>query len=674
LEAYGTEAIRNVVSLSHSGAGKTSLVEAMLHASGAISRLGNIADGNTVCDYEPEEIDRASSIQLALGSTEWDGVKVNWLDTPGYADFAGEVLSAIAAADFAAIVVSAVDGVEVGTEATWHQADEALLPRMIIINKMDRENADFYQTLAQVQQRLDRRCVPLNLPIGAESNFSGVSNLLGSSEEVERYEEFHEQLVEAAAESDDALTEKYLEEGGLSPEEILHGLKNGLAARTIFPVVATSATKEIGVTELLDLLKDYAPSPVKAIAVGKDISGDEAEISPNDSGPLAAVVFKTTADPYVGKLSVFKVWRNTLKSDSQVTNARTGQTERIGQAFVPRGKSQENVSFLAPGDIGAVAKLQDTSTGDTIGAKDIGIRLPGIEFANPVYSVSLAPKTKADMDKMGAAVARVVDEDPSLQMTREQSTGETVLSGLGDAHIDVAVKRLQRKFGVEVIVGTPRVPYRETVKIKKAVEYKHKKQSGGHGQYGHVHLELEPQPKGSGVTFETRVVGGAVPREYFPAVEKGVMEAARTGAISGSPVVDLKVTLFDGSSHPVDSSGMAFQIAASQAFKKGLQEANPVILEPLMKISVTVPDSYTGDVMGDLNGKRAKVLGMNPNNGATTIEAEAPLAEMQRYAQDLRSIAQGRGVYTMEFSHYEELPAHLAQKIQEEVEAVGEES
>lgn len=669
MDAYATDAIRNVVSLSHSGAGKTALAEAMLHGSGAVNRLGTIADGNTVCDYEPEEVDRQSSIQLALAPVEWNGVKINFIDTPGYADFSGEVGSALAAADFAALVVSAVDGVEVGAESTWRQAEDRGLPRMVIINKMDRENANFHEVLDQLKERLDRRCVPFNLPDGAESSFGGVVSLIEAEGAVDRFDEFREQLVEAAAEAEDALTEKYLEEGELTPDEILQGLKLGITAGTIFPVVATAATKETGISELLDLLKDYAPSPADAQAAhGQDKSGGAVEVSPGDDGPLAALVFKTTADPYVGKLSFFKVCRNTLKSDSQVVNVRTGQTERIGQVFVPRGKGQENVAALSPGDIGAVAKLQDTSTGDTLGTKD-GVRLDAIEFANPVYSVSLAPKTKADMDKMGTAIARVVDEDPSLQMTREQATGETVLSGLGDAHIDVAIRRLQRKFGVEVVVGTPRVPYRETVTTKTAVEYKHKKQSGGHGQYGHVHLELEPLPKGSGLEFATRVVGGSVPKEYFPAVEKGVMEAARTGVIAGSPVVDLKVTLFDGSSHSVDSSGMAFQIAASQAFKKGLQAAGPVILEPVMKVAVTVPDGYTGDIMGDLNGKRAKVLGMNPGSGTTTIDAEAPLAEMQRYAQDLRSIAQGRGFYSMEFSHYEELPAHLAQKIQEAMAA-----
>ena len=498
MDAYATDAIRNVVTLSHSGAGKTALAEAMLHGSGAASRLGTIADGNTVCDYEPEEIDRKSSIQLALAPTEWNGVKINWIDTPGYADFSGEVGSALAAADFAALVISAVDGVEVGAESTWRQAEARGLPRMIVINKMDRENADFYQVLDEIKERLDRRFVPFNLPDGAETAFGGVVGLIEAGGAVERFDEFHEQLVEAAAESEDALTEKYLEEGELTPDEIRQGLKQGVASGTIFPVVATSATKEIGVAELLDLLKDYAPSPVDAPPVrGQDASGGAVEVSPSDDGPLAALVFKTTADPYVGKLSFFKVCRNTLRSDSQVVNVRTGQTERIGQVFVPRGKSQENVPSLAPGDIGAVAKLQDTSTGDTLAAKDGSLRLETVEFGNPVYSVSLAPKTKADMDKMGAAIVRVVDEDPSLRMTREQATGETVLSGLGDAHIDVAIKRLQRKFGVEVIVGTPRVPYRETVKTKTAVEYKHKKQSGGHGQYGHVHLELEPLPKGA---------------------------------------------------------------------------------------------------------------------------------------------------------------------------------
>ena len=670
MQVYATEAIRNVALLSHSGAGKTSLAEAMLVASGALNRLGDVEEGTTAADFEPEEIERSSSIQTAIVPSEWKDVKVNILDTPGYADFDGEVLSALAAADCALVVVSAVDGVEVGTEVTWNGAADRGLPRIVLVNKMDRDNADFYQVLDAIRSRFGRQCVPVLLPIGAGDSFSGVINLLDPSnaDQDPRFGEFREQLVEAAAETDDALTEKYLDEGDLTPQELASGLKAGVLAGTLFPVLASSATKQIGITELLDFLVEYAPSPAdRGPVAASGSSGDAVELSPVSGNGPVAFVFKTSADPYVGKLSFFRVVAGTMKSDSHFWNANKEEPERFGQLFVPRGKAQESVPSLEAGDIGAVAKLQHTSTGDTICLKESAVTLPAIEFPGGVYSVAIAPKTKADMDKMGAALNRLVEEDPTLRVTRDQETGETLLSSMGEAHIDVAAKKLKRKFGVDVLTDTPRVPYRETITGKANAEYKHKKQTGGHGQYGHVCLELEPLPRGTGIEFTTRVSGGAVPREYFPAVEKGVKEAVVKGALAGSRVVDVKVTLYDGSSHPVDSSGMAFQIAGSQAFKKGLEQANPVILEPIMRLNVTVPDSYTGDVVGDLNAKRSKVLGMNPEGGLTSIEVQVPLAEVQRYATDLRSMTQGRGRYAMEFSHYEQVPAHLAQKIAAEV-------
>jgi len=666
MRVYATEAIRNMVLLSHSGAGKTSLTEALLAATGAINRLGRVEDGTTATDYEPEEIDRRSSIQMAIAPCEWKGVKVNVLDTPGYADFGGEVLSALAAADFTAEVVSAVDGVAVGTEVTWQQAKGRGLPRLLIVNKMDRENADFFRTLDAIKARFGRGCVPVQLPIGAESSFSGIVSLLspGGAGKHPRFAEFREQLTEAAAEADDALTERYLDQGALSDEERARGIKAGLLAGKLFPVLVTSAAKQSGVAELLDFLSTFAPSPKERGPIAaKKGSAEAVSLAPDGKAPLAAQVFKTTADPYVGKLSFFRVVTGTLKSDAQVWNATKGQQERIGQLFVLRGKTQEPVASLSAGDIGAVAKLQYTSTGDSICQKESPVTFPPIKFPSPVYSVGVAPKTKADMDKMGASLARLAEEDPSMRVTRDQDTGETLMSGLGDAHIDVSAKKLKRKFGVDVIVSTPRIPYRETITARTSAEFKHKKQSGGHGQYGHVFLDLEPLPRGSGVQFETRVVGGSVPREYIPAVEKGVMEAVEHGSLAGQRVVDVKVTLVDGSYHAVDSSGMAFQIAGSQCLKKGLAQANPVILEPVMRVTVTVPDSCTGDVMGDLNGKRARVQGMNPRSGITVIEAEAPLAEMQRYATDLRSLTQGRGSYAMEFKRYDPVPAHLAQRI-----------
>ena len=665
MQVYNTESIRNVVLLSHSGAGKTSLAEAMIFASGAITRMGQVPDGNTTSDYEPEESERQSSSHTAILPCEWKGQKVNVLDTPGYADFAGEVTSALAAADCALVLVSAVDGVEVGTELTWQHAEGLGLPRMVLINKMDRENANFFETLERVQARFGRECVAVHLPKGSGA-FEGIVELLNPAEADQhlRFGEFREKLVEAAAETNDTLTEKYLDQGDLSQEELAKGLKAGILAGSIVPVMAGAATQQIGVPQVLELIAQYGPSPLDRPAVeAKRGSGETVELKPEDGSPLAVLVFKTTADPYVGKLSYLRVMGSTLKSDSQVWNVNKGQAERIAQLFVPRGKAQEGVPSLSPGDIGAVAKLQYTATGDTLTQKEKAVMLSFLEFPRPVYGVAITPKTKTDMDKMGTSLARLVEEDPSLQVTREQEISETVLSGLGDAHIDVACKKLKRKFGVDVLVSPPSIPYRETITMKTNAEYKHKKQSGGHGQYAHVFLQLEPLPRGGGVEFGTRVVGGAVPKEYIPAVEKGVMEGVQQGMLAGSRVVDLKVTLYDGSSHSVDSSNMAFQIAASQAVKKGLQEGSPVILEPVMLVKVTVPDSFTGEIMGDLNGKRARVSGTTPQEGSTVVEAQVPLSEMQRYATDLRSMTQGRGYYTMEFSHYEEVPAHLAQKV-----------
>ncbi len=665
MQIYATDAIRNIVLLSHGGAGKTTLAEAMLHTSGAISRMGRIEDGATTTDYESEEIERRTSVSLAMAPVEVGGVKLNIIDVPGYADFIGDAVSGLAAADCAAIVISAVDGVEVGTESFWKQAEAMGLPRLIVVNKMDRENADFYRTLTAIQERLGRLCVPVMLPQGAVQTFTGVTNLLNPADlgKDPRYAEFRDALTEVAAEADDALTEKYLEKGGLAQEDLERGVKLGLLKGTLVPVLVTAATKEIGIKELMDFLAKNAPTPNERPAVeAKDTGGKSVQLS-SKAGPPAALVFKTTADPYVGKLSYLRVVSGSVKSDSQVWNAQKGQPERIGQVFVMRGKHQEAVTQLNAGDIGAIAKLQHTNTGETLCVRETSVQVPMAAFPNPIYSVAISPKTKADMDKMGAAVMRLVEEDPSLRFTRDQATSESVLASQGDAHIDVAVKKLKRKFGVDVLTATPRIAYRESIASKTQAEYRHRKQSGGHGQYGHVVLDIEPQPRGAGVKFEVKVVGGSVPREFIPAVEKGVMEAIHQGPLSGSPIVDVKATLVDGSSHSVDSSGMAFQIAAIQCLKKGIQQATPVILEPVMSFKITVPDSATGDVMGDLNSKRGRVLGMTPLNGYTTVEAQAPLAEMQRYAIILRSMTQGRGTYEMEFSRYEPVPAHLAQKI-----------
>ena len=679
MKAYRTEQLRNVGLFSHGGAGKTSIAEAMLFCAGAIGRLGRVEDGTTVSDYDPEEVRRHISVQLALLPLEWRNTKINLVDTPGYADFVGEVHEAVRAVDSAIVVFEAVAGVEVGTETVWQQADNHGLPRLVLINKMDRENANFERTLEQMVSRFGKRLVPIQLPIGAESTFDGVVDLLTMkayrgadlieseipAELRTRAEQARESLVEAAAETDDELIAKYLEGEALSDDEIRTGLRAGVLSGQVVPVLCCAALTNKAVAPVLDAIANYLPSPADRPGVeATNLVTQKPEVlKPGDDQPLAALVFKTTADPFVGKLTYFRVFSGVMHSDSTVWNAAKGREERLGQLFVIRGKSQEPIVQLGAGEIGAVAKLQETSTGDTLCYKDHPVALEAISFPEPVLSVAVAPKTKADLDKLGNALTRLVDEDPTLQVRKDPDTGETIVSGLGESHVEIAAEKMRRKFGVDVTLSIPRVPYKETITIPSKAEYKHKKQTGGHGQYGHVLIELEPTERGAGFEFAERVVGGAVPRNFIPAVEKGVREVLTEGNLAGYPVVDVKVTLYDGSSHSVDSSEMAFKIAAAQAFKKGFDLGRPVLIEPIMNVTVTVPEQYVGDVMGDLNTKRARVMGINPQGGLTVIEAQAPLAEMQRYATDLRSLTQGRGTYRMEFSHHEEVPAHIAQQV-----------
>ena len=618
------------------------------------------------------EIRRRSSVQCSLAPCEWKEHKINLLSATGYLEFLGEIWAALSVADSAILLVDATVGVEVGTEFRWRELEERGLPRFIYINKMDRENADFFRSLDMVQSRFRRRCVPLQLPLGAQANFRGVVSLLDAEAEVpvelqESVAKWREQLVETVAEADDELTEKYLEKGELSSEELLQGLKKGVASGSVVPVLAGSAVQNLGVREMLDGIVQLFPSPVERPPLKATNAGSKAEevVHAQSEGALAALVFKTTADPYVGRLSYFRVFSGKLNSDSQVWNASRGQVERFGQLYVPWGKSQEPVSQLQAGDIGSVAKLANTGTGDTLASRDNPLLLPRPVFPEPVFSVAAFPKTKADVDKMAVALGRMCEEDPSLRYHRNQDASETILSGMGDVHIEVALEKTRRKFGVELLSQMPKIAFQETIATKTVAEYKHKKQTGGHGQFGHVTLEMEPLPRGSGVEFASRVVGGAVPREYIPAVEKGVIDSLQEGVVGQFPVVDVRVTLTDGSSHSVDSSNMAFQIAGSHAARKGLQQASPLILEPVYGVKVTVPDSATGDVVGDLNSKRGRVLGMYPENGLTAIEVEVPLAEIQHYAADLRSLTQGRGVYTMVFDHYDPIPSHLQQRLVE---------
>jgi elongation factor G len=556
------------------------------------------------------------------------------------------------------------------------------MPRMIVVSKMDRENANFDRTLELVRERFGKQVVPIQLPIGSQESFEGVIDLIslkayrgagGEPTDVPAdlrpaAESAREALIESAAEGDDTILSKYLDGGELSEDEIRTGLRDGIASGAITPVVCCAALTGKAVKPILDAITTLLPSPTQrgAVTATDGQTNRPIQLRPTEDAPLAALVFKSTADPYVGKLSYFRVFSGVLHSDSHVWNTSRGHEERLGQLFVVRGKSQEPVVQLGPGELGAVAKLQGTGVNDTLASREKPLTLAPIEFPEPMFAMAVQPKTKADLDKLGSALARLSEEDPTLRVYKHPDTFETLIEGLGESHIDIAAERLHRKFGVDVVLSLPRVPFKETVVGKAQAEYKHKKQTGGHGQYGHVFLEIEPLPRGRGFEFAERVVGGSVPKNYIPAVEKGVREVLPEGNLAGYPVVDVKVTLYDGSYHPVDSSEMAFKLAAAQAFKKGVDQAHPVLLEPIVDLSVAVPDQYVGDVMGDLNTRRARVQGMFPEGGMTVIQAQAPLAEVQRYATDLRSLTQGRGTYTLKTASFEEVPQHIAQNIMTE--------
>ncbi len=686
MKEYRTEQIRNVVLLGHGGTGKTSLAEAALFSSGGISRLGKVDDGTTASDFEPDEIKRKISLSLALVPCEWADHKINIIDTPGYADFVGEVKSGIRAADLGCIVVDAVAGMQVGTEMAWANADKANLARVIFINRMDRENANFDQALSQLQARYGKKVAPLALPIGAQDGFAGIVSLIeqkaylgekGTPGDIpagmaDAVASAREQLVEAVAEADDDLLAKYLEGEELNVDELTGALKKGIASGIVCPVFAGSSARNIGVAKFLDALVADCPCPAEVAPRSATGASGEEQLTADAAGPFAALVFKTSADQFVGRLNYLRVVSGTLKADSHVWNANHNADERIGQLIILKGKTQDHAPTLVAGDIGAVAKLAHTVTGDTLCAKEHMLTLPPVEFPKPPFNVAVTPRGKADVDKLGPSLHRIAEEDPTLVVHRDEKTGETIISGMGETHVEVAAEKMKRKFGVEVDLHAPKVPYRETVTAKVESEYIHKKQTGGHGQYARVSITVEPN-KGGGFEFVDKVVGGAVPRNFIPAVEKGVLEALHEGALAHFPMVDLRVTLFDGKEHPVDSSEMAFKLAGSQALKQGALKANPVLLEPVVEMKIRVPDSNTGDVMSDLNGKRAKVHGMSPEDGGTTvIDAEAPLAEVLRYATDLRSITQGRGSFEMAFHHYDEVPQHIAQKVIAEAQKARE--
>jgi elongation factor G len=693
LKTYDAKDIRNVLLVGHGGSGKTTLLEAMLFASGAITRMGTIEDGNTVSDHDPDEQRRQISVSLAMAPIEWKDTKINVLDAPGTADFVGDVRSAIRAADAVILVVSAVDGVEVQTEYAWELAVQEGLPRAIFVNKLDRERADFQATLDQLVSSFGNQVAPFELPIGAEQEFQGIADLLHekadhypsgpTAEETEWPEELHatadparEKLIEAVAESDDALIEQYLEEGTLPEAVITQGAKDGFTNARLAPVFVGSASKAIGIDRLLDFIVEEFPSPLdraplQVIAKG----GEEKERACDPNGPVSAFVFKTVSDPFVGHITMFRVFSGKVRPDSSVHNATQGTDERIGQLFALKGKEHETVSEVPAGDIGAVAKLPHTHTGDTFATKDDPVQLAPVELPEPLLAYAIAPKTKGEEDRLATGLARLREEDPTFRVARNDETHETVIYGMGEAHLGVQMERLKAKFGVEVEAKPAKIAYRETIRARAKAQGRHVKQSGGHGQYAVCEIEVEPLPRGEGFVYEDKIFGGAIPQQFIPSIEKGIVKTMSEGVLSGNPMVDIKVTLVDGKFHSVDSSDMAFQIAGSLALKEVVERAGVALLEPIVQLAVTVPESFTGDIMGDLNAKRGKIQGMDQlGGGKQVINAMVPQGEVARYVIDLRSMTGGRGAFSMTFSHYEEMPQHLAQKVIDEYQQAREEA
>ncbi|MDH4264576.1 MAG: elongation factor G [Deltaproteobacteria bacterium] len=685
MKKYETNRLRNIAIIAHGKAGKTTLAEAMLFDSGVTDRLGRVDEGSSVMDFEPEEIKRSLSISSSFNHLEWNRHKINIIDTPGDANFIIDTKNSLQAVDGVVIVVDAVSGVEVQTEKVWEYASQFGLSRLFFISKMERERASFSQSLADIQKILTPKAIPLTLPIGSEDSFIGVVDLMtmkafyfenNSSGKIREDEipsnlqaevkNAKEKLVEVIAESDDALLEKYLEGQELSPEELSQGLRKGVLNKTIFPILCGSGLKNTGIQPLLDAIIQCLPSPIdRGPAKGiHPATKEEESRQPLEEEPFSAFVFKTVADPYAGKLTIFRVWSGNLRSDSTLYNANKDAKERFGQIFQLEGKNQKSIESAGPGDIVAVAKLRETTTWDTLGDEKRPILYQGISLPIPPVSFAVEPKSKGDEEKITISLARLSEEDPTIKLQRDEQTKELILYGMGQVHVEVTVEKLKRKFGVEVNLKTPKIPYKETIKTTKSgIIYRHKKQSGGRGQFAEVHFELSPLQRGAGFEFKNALVGMNVPRNFVPAVEKGVAEAMQSGVLAGYPVVDIKVKFYDGKSHEVDSSEIAFKIAALMAFKKGVMETNPVLLEPIMNMEVVVPDEYMGDVIGDLNSRRGRVLAVEPRSKGQLIKVQVPLSEVLKYAPDITSMTSGRGSFSMELSHYEEVPSHLTEKI-----------
>src|SRR5262245_34349975 len=673
--------IRNIGFVGHGGVGKTSLVEAILHRTGMTNRLGRVDDGTATTDFDPEEVKRKISINSAVAFCDYRDHRFHLVDMPGYGDFVSEARAGLRVVEGAVIVVDAVAGVEVQTEKVSKFAQEYALPRLCLVNRMDRERADFARVLESIQRRLKGRFVPLQIPIGQEAAFRGVVDLVkmkailetdGKAQEADipgdlaaEAQEHREKLVEAVAETDDELLARYLEEGSLGEAEVLKALRGAIGAGKLVPVLCGSAAKAIGLRSLLELVIDSFPSPVDRGPVeGTDPRNKETVTrTPDAKEPFSALIFKTFTDPHVGKLTLFRVFSGTLTGNSQVYNSTREARERVGQVALMQGKEQRGAETLGPGEIGVVAKLKETLTGDTLCAESAPVVFPAVKFPEPAISFALQPKAKGDEDKISNALARLAEEDPTLRYHYDPETKQLLISGVGQLHIEVTLERMKRKFHAEVVLLPPRIPYKETVKGRVQVQGRHKKQTGGRGQFGDCWIEVEPLPRGAGFEFVDKIFGGSIPRNFIPSVEKGVRARLERGVIAGYPVVDIRVSLYDGSFHSVDSSDIAFQLAGQIAAEKAVLEARPCLLEPVMDVEVTAPSSIAGDVIGDLNSRRGKIAGMEPGDETSVVRAQVPMAEMLNYEPHLRSMSGGRGSYSMEFSHYEELPAMLMEKV-----------
>jgi elongation factor G len=681
MKVYDAASIRNIAVVGHTGSGKTQLTSAVLFDAGMVNRLGKVDEGNTVTDFDEEEISRKHTLSASIAHAEWNKTKINLIDTPGFANFFSDARAALRVVDGVLVAVDAVSGPEVQTEKMWEEADAQELPRLVVLTRADRERASLERTLEALHASFGRTIIPIQLPIGEEKNFKGVVDLVGMkaytftadgsgkmtegavpAELADQVTAAREALVEMVAEADDSLMEKFFEAGTLSQEDLLKGLRTGVASRKIFPLVCTSATLNIAVQPLLDAVIAYLPTAAERTVKAADKAGADTTFQVSETGPTAVFVWKTIADPFAGRISLFRVMRGSIKSDSTIANLTKDATERLGHLLLLQGKTQTEVGEIKAGDLGAVAKLKDTQTGHTLGDKD-GVRFPPLTFAEPVLSYAIEPKARGDEEKISTALHRIIEEDPTIRYSRDPQTHELLLAGQGQMHIEVTVAKLKRRFGVEVNLKLPRIPYLETITASTEANGRHKKQTGGHGQFGDCTIKMEPLPRGADFEFVDDIFGGAIPQQFRPAVEKGIQETRVRGYLAGYPVVDFRVTLIDGKFHAVDSNELSFKMAGRIAFKDAMTRCRPTILEPIMNVEVYVPSDFAGDIMGDINGRRGRVAGMEQRASMTVVKAQVPMSEMLTYEQTLTATTGARGTYKMDFSHYEEVPTHLQTKI-----------